>query len=433
MKKKNAKKLIDFLHESPTPFHAIANTRKNLFKNGFEELKFSTSWKLEKGKGYFVAQNESSLIAFNIGENCEECNFRIVGAHTDSPGLKLKPNPELLTEGYLKLNTEVYGGPILTTWFDRPLALAGRVLIKTDDIFTPETRLINICKPVAVLPNLAIHMNREVNKGVEINNQKDMLPLLKTVKKQFEKDNYVLNLIANELKVKERDILDFELYLYEFEKGSIIGIDEEFISSSRIDDLQGVYAGTEAVLDADHNSKTISVLVCFDNEEVGSTSKQGADSQLLSHVLERVAISLKGNASREDFLKSLSKSFILSIDGAHAVHPNKPEKSDPVNKPVLNGGPVIKISANQKYTSDAESISVYKGIAERAGIPFQMFVNHSNEKGGSTIGPINSTHLEMRSVDIGLPMFAMHSIREMCGVDDHTHLIKILKTFYETT
>jgi aspartyl aminopeptidase len=431
MSREKAKELIEQIYKSPTTFHAVDNCKNILTQSGFAELKLAEAWELQKGGKYFLTQNGSSLFAFKVGEKCDDIKYKIVGSHTDAPGLKIKPNPEMLAEGYLKINTEIYGGPILSTWFDRPLALAGRVFVKTDSPMEPECRLVNINKPIAILPNIAIHMNRQVNSGVAFDNQKDILPLLKTVETKFEKKNYLLNLISKEVSVDINDILDFDLYFYEYEKGIIFGLENEFISTGRIDDLQAVYAGIDAMISAKESDDSINVLACFDNEEVGSSSKQGADSQLLSNILERIAISLSGGSGREEFLRSISKSFMISLDGAHAAHPNKPEKCDPTSRPVINSGPVVKISANQKYTSDAHSISIYRCISEKAEIPYQVFVNHSNEKGGSTIGPINSTHLEIKSIDVGMPMFAMHSIREMCGVKDHADFIKVLKTFYE--
>ena len=431
MSKRKANELIELLYKSPTNFHAVETCREALLKNGFTRLELGNKWELNKGGNYFVEQNSSSVFAFKIGESCDEIKFKVVGGHTDSPGVKLKPNPEMLADGYLKLNTEVYGGPILSTWFDRPLAIAGRVFLKNTNPFEPECQLININKPVAVLPNIAIHMNRQVNEGVAINNQKEILPVLKTIESGFEKNNYMLNLIAGELSVNPKDIIDFEMFFYEYEKGSIFGIDEEFISSGRIDDLQAVFAGLDALINSNSSKDSINILAAFDNEEVGSSTKQGADSQLLSHIMERISISLDANNGREKFLRSIANSFMISLDGAHAVHPHKPEKCDPVNKPAINSGPVIKISANQKYTSDAHSISIYKNISDKAGVPCQVFVNHSNEKGGSTIGPINSTHIEIKSVDVGAPMLAMHSIREICGVKDHDYFIKVLTAFYE--
>ena len=427
--KKIAQELIDFTYSSPTAYHAVSNVSSMLLKNDFQQLFFEDVWTLQKGEKYFVTKNRSALIAFVVGENIADSGFRIAGSHTDSPAIKIKPNPELLTEGFLKLNTEVYGGPILNTWFDRPLAVAGRVILKSDDVFNPITMLLNINKPLMIIPNLAIHMNREINSGVNINNQKELLPIIQTVKNSFEKENFLLKIIAENLKVNIYDILDFDLFLYEYDKGSIVGIDNEFISASRLDNLEAFNAGINALICADHNPSVTHVVAGFDNEEVGSSTKQGADSQLLSTLLERIVISLNGG--REDFFRALSNSFMISTDGAHAFHPNRGEKCDITNKPIINKGPVIKISSNQKYTSDADSIAVCKLILEKAKVPYQEFVNHSNEKGGSTIGPLSSRHLEIRSVDLGVAFLAMHSIRELIGVEDHCYMVKLLKALYE--
>ncbi len=273
-------------------------------------------------------------------------------------------------------------------------------------------------------------MNRETNIKSSIDNQKHLLPILKTVcDKNFSKQGVLLKIISHASGIDSKDILDFELYLYDHHKGSVFGVEDEFISSSRIDDLQSAHAGINALTET-NNSNSINLLACFDNEEVGSATKQGADSQVLSNLMERIIMSLKGN--REDFLVSIARSFFISSDGAHSVHPNFVEKSDIINRPVINGGPVIKINANQKYTSDVETSSIIKGIADKAGIPLQCFVNHSNEKGGSTIGPISSTHLDMKAVDIGVAMLGMHSIRETIGIKDHLYLIELLKTFFKS-
>jgi len=328
---------------------------------------------------------------------------------------------------YIKLNTEVYGGPILNTWLDRPLSLAGRVIIRGENLLYPDVRLVNIKSPIMIIPNLAIHMNKKVNEGIELNKQVDMLPLLALINEGFEKENYLIKLISKELNINYKDILDFDLFLYEYDKGNVIGVEDEFISASRLDDLEAVHAGLHALINS-RISKATNILVCFDNEEVGSATKQGADSEMLSNVLERIVLSLGGN--REDFFRALSKSFIISADAAHATHPNRGEKGDPTNRPVINKGPAIKIAASQSYTSDADSSSVFVALCEKAGVPVQKFVNKSDEKGGSTIGPISSTHLNIRSVDIGVPMLAMHSIRELSGVKDHYYVTRVFEEFY---
>lgn len=424
-----AKELIDFVYESQSAFHAVDSVKKVLMENGFVELLEADRWNLEKGGKYFVTKNDSAITAFVVGKgNISQDGFKIIGAHTDSPSFRVKPAAEMTSEGhYVRLNTESYGGPILNTWLDRPLSIAGRVTLKGDNPLYPVTRLLNIKKPILIIPNLAIHMNNKVNSGIELNKQKDTLPLMSLVNEELEKGNYLINTISKELNVDAAEILDFDLFLYEFEKGSIVGLNDEFISSPRLDDLAMVHAGITAITRAEV-SKATNVMVCFDNEEVGSSTKQGADSQLLSNILERIVLSFGGD--REDFFRALSKSFMISGDLAHAVHPNSGEKHDPQNRPLMNKGPVIKISANQSYTSDSNSSTVYAEICKRAGVPVQWFVNRSDQRGGSTIGPISSTHLDIRSVDMGTPILAMHSIRELGGVQDHTYVTKSFEEFY---
>lgn len=424
-----AKELIDFIYESPSPYHVVHNVKNTLSNLNFIELKEGEAWKIQKGEKYFTTKNNSAVIAFSIGEEeIEEDGFRIIGSHTDSPTFRVKPSPEIFSEGnYIKLNTEVYGGPILNTWMDRPLSLAGRVVLRGDNPLNPKTELINIKRPILIIPNLAIHMNRNVNKGVELNKQKDMLPIIAMVQDKLEKENYLVNIICKELNVNIEQILDFELFLYEFEKGCIMGENMEFISSPRLDDLSMVHASLKALMDS-KNQKATKIVVCFDNEEVGSSTKQGADSPFLAHTLERIALCL--NKSREEYLRALSKSFMISCDSAHAIHPNVAEKSDPTNKVIINKGPVIKISASQSYTSDAYSSAIYEEICNKAQVPVQKFVNRSDERGGSTIGPISSTHINIPSVDIGTALLAMHSIRELGGVQDQVYAIKSFTEFF---
>lgn len=426
---KKAQELIDFIYKSPTAFHAVASVEKVLLDCGFIELREEDSWHLKKSGKYFFIKNQSAVIAFVVGTGeLEEEGFRIIGAHTDSPGFRVKPNADIEVEGsYVKLNTEVYGGPIINTWLDRPLSLAGRVTLKSKNPFHPEVKLLNIEKPILIIPNLAIHMNRNVNSGVELNKQKDILPLLSLVNEQFEKGQYLLKTIAKEIGANEADILDFDLFLYEFEKGKIIGLNDEFISCGRLDDLSMVHSGIKALTERS-GGKATNVMVCFDNEEVGSTTKQGADSPFLSGTLERISISIGKN--REDYYRALSKSFMISSDLGHGLHPNYGEKSDPTNRPIVNKGPIIKISASQSYTSDSVSSAIYRSICERAGVPVQIFVNRSDERGGSTIGPISSSHINISSVDMGIAIFSMHSIRELGGVKDYIYTIESFKEFY---
>lgn len=425
-----ANELLDFIYQSPTAFHAVESIKRLLVGQGFKELLEEEKWHLQKGRKYYVTKNNSCIAAFVVGNGCPSSHgFKIVGAHTDSPTFRIKPIPEILAEEkYVKLNTEVYGGPILSTWFDRPLALAGRVVIKGQELLNPVMKLVNINRPLLIIPNLAIHMNRDVNKGFDINRQKDTLPLLGMVSEKLEKNQYLLKLLADELSVNIEDILDFDLYLYEYEKGCIIGLNNEFISSGRLDDLQMVHAGLKALIDAPAGDAT-NVLICYDNEEVGSKTKQGADSENLPHILERIVLAM--GKGREEYLMSLAKSFMISCDSAHAVHPNSGEKADLTNRPVMNAGPTIKFAANQSYTSDSVSAAVYEQVCQKAGVPVQKFVNRSDMSGGSTIGPISSSHLDIKSVDMGTPILAMHSIRELGGVLDHYYTEKSFEEFYK--
>jgi aspartyl aminopeptidase len=424
-----AKELIDFIYESPTAFHAVETVKERLKRSGFSEVRETDKWQLQPGGKYFVTKNQSAIIAFALGnETAVESGFRIITAHTDSPSFRIKPAPEMKSEGkYLKLNTEVYGGPILNTWFDRPLGIAGRVTLKNDNIMYPVTKLVNINKPLLIIPNLAIHMNREINKGVELNAQKDTLPLMGMVEETLAKDNYLLSLLAQELGVEIQQIIDFDLFLYETAKGSITGLHDEFISSGRLDDLAMLHAGLAALTKSEPGTGT-KVLAAFDNEEVGSRTKQGGDSEFLASILERIVLAEGGG--REDYFRALAKSFMISADLAHAVHPNQGDKHDPVNRPLLNHGPVIKVSANQSYTSDSDSAAVYEEICNKAHVPVQKFVNRSDLRGGSTIGPISASHLAIRCVDMGTPILAMHSIRELAGVLDHTYVTKSFAVFY---
>lgn len=425
-----AKDLIDYIYDSPTSFHAVKSSKDILIKEGFEELNLREHWDIKVGNKYFVTKNSSSITAFIVNSSdLENEGFKIIGSHSDAPSFRIKPNPEMIGENaYIRLNTEVYGGPILNTWMDRPLAIAGRICVKSDNILRPNEMFININKPICIIPNLSIHMNRNVNTGVELNKQKDMIPLLGLINEGFEKDNFLLKEISKNLNINTEDILDFDLFLYEYEKGSLIGINEEFISSSRLDNLAMAHASIKALCDSKGKSG-INVAVVFDNEEVGSSTKQGADSPMLVNILERISLSL--GKTREEFFRSIYSSFMISADMAHAVHPNVPEKHDPTNRPIINKGPVIKISANQSYTSDSYSIGVYENICKQAGVPYQKFVNKSDERGGSTIGPISSTHLDIPSVDVGTPIMAMHSIRELGGVFDHYYVYNSFIKYYE--
>lgn len=425
-----ARELIEFIDDCPSSYHVGDLCSEILVGNDFERLDPYSKWDLKLGGKYFVKKTNSTIVAFTIGEKIDlKRGFKIFGSHTDSPGFRIKPNPEMITNGVLRLNTEVYGGPILNTWFDRPLSIAGRVIVKNGDIFKPKTIKVKIEEPILTIPNLAIHQNREVNNGVKIDKQNDTLPILNLVKEGFEKENYLLNLISKKIGVNKTDILDFDLFIYSLDKGSLVGAEQNMISSPKLDNLVSVYAGLIGLMESNNKNNQINVFVGFDNEEIGSATKQGADSNYLYNILERINYSLGFN--REDFLVMLSSSFMLSADGAHAAHPAYMGKSDPTNLGKMNEGISIKISANQRYTSDAYSISVIKQLVDKTNIKIQSFVNQSNEIGGSTIGPISSTHLDIDAIDLGVPMLAMHSVRELCGINDVFYLKELAIQFFD--
>jgi len=425
-----AQNLIDFIYNSPSPYHVVNNLKKQLIENGFSELNLTEKWNLKKEGKYFVCQNNTSLFAFVVGKGeIEENGFKIVAAHSDSPTFKIKPSPEITVENkYLKFNTETYGGPILNTWLDRPLSIAGRISTKGTDILNPNTHFVNIKKPLLIIPNLPIHFNRAVNEGMALNKQTDMLPVVGIVNDELNKDSLLANLISKEINVPVEDILDVDLNLYDFTKGSIIGLNNEFISSGKLDDLAMVHAGLSAFISAPVCEST-NVLAIFDNEEVGSRSKQGAGSPILKDILNR--ITLVQDKNEEDAQRAIYHSFMISADMAHALHPNHPEKHDPVLKPIINSGPVIKIEGNQKYTTDSNSSAVFEMICNEAKIPYQKFVNRSDMRGGGTLGNVSAGQLAIKSVDVGNPMWAMHSVRETSGVDDHTYMIQALSCFFK--
>ena len=424
-----AREVIEFIDESPSTYHVVKNCSDILDENGFERIMPREKWEIKKGGKYFLKKSSSTIIAFTVGEDFDVKNgFKIFGAHTDSPCFRIKPNPEIVTENVVRLNTEVYGGPILSTWFDRPLSIAGRVIVKGENSFFPKTVKIKIDEPLLTIPNLAIHQNREVNNGVKIDKQNDVLPVISLINKNFEREGYLERIILEKTGIKKEDIIDFDLYLYATEKGCLLGANEEFMSSPKIDNLASVYTGLIGLLEAEENQDRINIFVAFDNEEIGSATKQGADSNYLLNTLERISLAL--GLSRGNFLQMLESSYILSADAAHAAHPAHLGKTDPTNRGRINEGISIKISANQKYTSDGYSIAVIKQLIEGTEIQIQPFVNESNELGGSTIGPISSTHLDIDGVDLGVPMLAMHSVRELCGIFDVFYLKELAKEFF---
>ena len=410
----HVEELFQFIENSPSCFHAIETIRKKLNDEGFIELVEGRSWQIEKGKKYYVTRNLSSIIAFKIPEN-DLKNFHIVASHSDSPTFKIKENAEIeVNNKYVKLNTEKYGGMICSTWFDRPLSIAGRILVKEGNVV--KTHLVNIDKDLVIIPNLAIHMNRAVNDGYKYNAQIDMLPLYGDNTSK----GSLMKTVAQSVGVEEDSILGTDLFLYNRMRGTKIGANSEYISSPRLDDLECAYASLSAFL-SETNSNSASVYCVFDNEEVGSGTKQGADSTLLYDVLRRINMCL-GN-SEEDYYKLIASSFMVSADNAHALHPNYSDKSDPTNKVYMNDGIVIKYNANQKYTTDAVSASIFKSICDSVNVPYQTFTNRSDILGGSTLGNISNAHVSLNTIDIGLAQLAMHSTYETAGAKDVTYLI----------
>ena len=424
--------LIDFLNASPVNFLAVKTIAEQLEQQGYQHIDPAEPLgAIEIGQKFYVTKNGSSIYAFHVGSRpLAEAGFHVICAHCDSPTFRIKPNAEIYCEqGITKLNTELYGGAIMSTWFDRPLSLAGRVILRSADTMHPATRLLHIRRPLLQIPNLAIHFNREVNDGVKLSKQKDMLPLLGIVTNELEKKQMLLNLIAEELQVDKKDIIDFDLYLYATTPACTFGVHDEFISAGRLDDLSMVHAGLTALLESDGTSEATRILAIFDNEETGSQTKQGAGSPFLASIIQRVVMSQGGTT--EDFHRAVEKAFMVSADNAHAWHPNYSEKYDPTNHPVLGGGPVIKFNAAQKYASDALSAAVFQQLCEQAGVPCQRFVNHSDVAGGSTLGNILASSLPLRGVDMGNPILAMHSVRETGAAIDHEYCIKAFKQFYQ--
>ena len=428
-------RLLSFLDASPVNFLAVKNIADMLEAGGFRRLNPALPiGMVNAGDRFFVTKNDSSIFAFRIGAKpLADVGFHMICAHADSPTFRIKPNAEMLCEGGLvKLNTEVYGGPIMSTWFDRPLTLAGRVIVKSKDVMTPTTLLLHVKRPLLQISNLAIHFNRQVNDGVKLSRQKDVLPILGIINDELEKGNLLMNIILEELNkqqtVAREDILDFDLYLADATPACTFGAHNELISSGRLDDLSMCFAGLEALL-ASQPTDTTQVLAIFDNEETGSQTKQGAGSPFLSYMLKRIALAQGG--TEEAYYQAVERAFMISADNAHAWHPNYSEKYDPTNHPMLGGGPVIKFNAAQKYASDAYSASVFAGLCKKAGVPCQRFVNHSDVAGGSTLGNILASSIPLRGVDMGNAILAMHSCRETGSTADHEFCVKVFTQFYQ--
>ena len=434
--------LAAFLKAGVSPYHTIQYSAGVLAEHGFTELPLSSRWQLEPGKGYFVNVYDTTLVGFVVGKDVPAATcapaaatqaaavppLRIAASHTDWPCLMVKPAPELTLGTYGKLNVSVYGGPILNTWLDRPLSLAGKVCLSGKDPFHPEIRFVDFKRPLLTIPNLAIHFNREVNKGIELNPQVDMQPLLTVFEDTLNRDHFFLNLLAEELDCSAADILDYQCYLYNCDEPQLLGIRGEMLSAPRLDNITSVHACVNGLL----SSKLpdgICVSVLYDNEEIGSSTKQGAASPLLERILEKVYAAL--GFDRSDFLNALFRGFLLSLDVAHAVHPNRSEKYDPVDRIFLNQGVALKMAVSQSYATDASYISVIEELCRRNRIPYRKFSNRSDMRGGSTLGSISSCLLNMPTVDVGAPILAMHSARELMGSQDQWALAELTRRFMQ--
>ncbi|KMP10488.1 aminopeptidase [Candidatus Nitromaritima sp. SCGC AAA799-A02] len=447
---KRSRSLLELIDRSPTPFHAVAELGRLLKDGGYAELKEQDSWNLSPGGKYFVTRNGSSLTAFCAGSSSpESAGFKIIGAHTDSPNLRLKPNPAYVKNGYVQLGVEVYGGALLTTWTDRDLSLAGRVILRSpsgkkartvggakskkrasQSDHGCESRLIRFDRPLLRIPQLAIHLNRSVNeKGLILNPQTHLPPILSLIDGKLKSKKYLEDLVAAELKCKASEILGLELHLYDVQKGTLAGVHQEFIFASRLDNLASCHAATSALLEAPGKDSATRVIAFYDNEEVGSETAQGGGSPFLKDILERITAGAK--KPREAFMRSVARSLFISADMAHAVHPNYSEKHDVNHLPLINAGPVIKSNAGQKYATEGISAARFEQLCDRANVPIQKFSIRSDLKCGSTIGPVTAANLGIRAVDAGNPMLSMHSAREMAGSKDHDYLIRVFKEFFK--
>ncbi|MBQ7657120.1 MAG: M18 family aminopeptidase [Clostridia bacterium] len=416
-----AQKLISFIQQSPTSFHAIETIEKELA--GFTPLSEREAWRLQPGGKYYVTRNRSSVIAFTLPQGPFRA-FQLIASHSDSPTFKIKENAEVaVRDKYVQLDTERYGGMIMSSWFDRPLSIAGRVIVRGE--MGVRTVLVNLDRDMTIIPNVAIHMNREVNNGYKFNPAVDTFPLWGS---QEAKNTFKAE-IAKAAGVEEKDVLGADLFLYNRVPGTVWGVKNEYLSAPRLDDLECAFSSLEAFKAAKPGNH-VNVCCVFDNEEVGSTTKQGAHSTFLSDTLRRIVLSLGGN--EESYYAALASSFMLSADNAHAVHPNHPEYSDSVNQVWMNKGIVVKFNANQKYTTDAVSEAVFHAICEKAGVPVQHYANRSDLAGGGTLGNISGSHVSINTLDIGLAQLAMHSCYETAGVQDVDYMIRGMRAFYET-
>lgn len=419
----NASALINFIHSSPTPFHAVRSMVSQLEAVGYQPLHEQDNWAVQAGGRYYVTRNDSSLIAFKLGQHeLEDVGFRMIGAHTDSPCLQVKPQPELNKCGCWQLGVAVYGGALLSPWFDRDLSLAGRVTFTHQG--RVQSRLINITSPVAIIPNLAIHLNREANKGWPINQQTELPPVIACCgDTPFDLKALLAKQLFEEYGLQEVELLDYELSFYDNQKGNVVGLNHDFITSARLDNLLSCYTGLEALLHASDEQNCL--LICTDHEEVGSCSACGADGPFLEQVLARLM------PDPRTLNRCIEKSILVSADNAHAQHPNYPQKHDEQHAPRINAGPVIKINGNQRYASNSITAGIFRHLCQINQVPVQTFVTRSDMGCGSTIGPITASKVGVKTVDIGLPTWAMHSIREVAGTKDLAYMLTILKAFYD--
>lgn len=419
--------LMEFIELSPTPFHAVQAMIGRMECMGYQQLFESEVWQLEKGKTYYVTRNDSSIIAFKLGtKELTETGIKMVGAHTDSPCLKVKPQPEIISKGYFQLGVEVYGGALLNPWFDRDLSLAGRVsYLSNENEINHE--LINFENPIAVIPSLAIHLDRKANSKRSINAQKDIPPVLLKLPNKDKPDfkSMLFQLLKSKFGVDDvKEILDYELSFYDVQPPALIGLHQDFIASARLDNLLSCYTGLMSLFEA--GDKSSSLLVCNDHEEVGSASASGAQGPFLKSVLERIA------GVGESLTRVINQSMLISADNAHGVHPNFTDKHDANHGPMINQGPVIKTNANQRYASNSETAAIFRRLCQQADVPVQAFVVRSDMACGSTIGPITAAEIGIKTLDVGVPTFAMHSIRELAGYWDAYYLYRVLKEFYST-
>ncbi len=428
----SVRSLLELVQEAVSPWHTVQAVSKRLSKAGFQPLDLGEKWQLESGKSYYVEAFDSTVLAFTIGCNgyTEANNLRIAASHTDFPGLRIKPQASVIKDGYGVLNIESYGGLILSSWQDRPLSIAGKITLKGQDAFHPQVRLVDFAKPLLTIPELAIHMNRKVNEGVALKKQKEMLPLMAVLGKDGDK-NFFDHWLARELGCEPDEILAYELNLYPYEAGCQLGLAGELVSAPRLDNITSVEACLQGIITASTKAQKLSGIrfaAFFDNEEIGSRTKQGAGSGILLEVLERIYLAL--GYDREAMWQAVSGGFMLSVDVAHALHPNYGEKYDPYTRPVLNGGVTLKQAASQSYAGDAQAVAIIKALCQQEGIPCQMFVNHADQPGGSTLGSIASALVPMRTMDIGVAMLSMHSARETMGAADQQALNELISKFY---